>query len=140
MMVRLSLCSILLAVGLSGCAAGSPGEIATRRGDALLLTTSPDLVAAYAWERKSPSLLQDNATALRKEIDRRHLFTDEQWSRIEGEKIRIGDPEPVVWASWGPPDRIDSLTTAAGERRGLVYEKTVSIVYIEDGKVAAILD
>lgn len=140
MMVRLSLCLIVLAAGLVGCATGSPGEIATRRGDALVATSSPELISAYAWELRSPSLLKDNATALRAEIDRRHLFTEEQWARIETKKIQVGDPEIVVWASWGPPDQINRLTTASGERRALSWHNSSSLVYIEDHKVAAILD
>lgn len=140
MMVRICLLSIVLSTALLGCAAGSPGEIATRRGEALASTSSPELISAYAWERKAPSLVHDNETVLRAEIDRRNLFSDEQWSRIETKSIRIGDPEILVWASWGPPDRIHKLTTASGERRALTWNDSRSLVYIEDHKVVAILD
>lgn len=142
MMVRLPVVVGTLAFALvsAGCMKGSYAEVAYRSPEAIKQLPNHDVVAVYGVECAYPSLLKDNKSKFRAEIERRHLFNDDQWQMIDAKQIRIGEPELLVWASWGKPDRIDSLTTADGERRGLVYDDSVSIVYIERGKVAAILD
>jgi hypothetical protein len=120
-----------LLAGLAGCQ-GSPAEIGMRSGAALEATPDREVVSAYGY---SKSGLGENSK-LRDEIERRALFTPEQWERIKAGQIRVGDHERVVWSAWGAPKSVHDLTTAAGRGRVLYYE--TNRVYLHDDVVTAI--
>lgn len=115
--------------GLGGCQ-GSPAEIGSRTGDALAATPDNDLVTAYSYGV--------NRAKVRSELERRSVFTPDQWARIDRGVAGIGDPEWMVFAAWGPPERTSDLLTEKGRSRILTYELKGRRVYVDNGIVTAI--
>lgn len=123
-----------LILGLAGCRQGSLGEIASRRGEALEATSNEELAGAYAFTKSTfgPS------RTLRTEMERRAMFSPEQWARIDAGTIRVGDSESLVWAALGTPEEHSDLLTEKGRSRILTYELKGRRVYVDNGIVTAI--
>jgi hypothetical protein len=132
------LSAFLMMVG--GCAVkDSPVEVASRRGDALIGTDTDRLVCAFGHNRSFWGV-QDKH--LRAELERRAIFTPEQWAMIDNKQIAIGEPEWLVWCSWGAPDDVDEFTSGSGTTRTLWYKRgytdpTYQLVSIRLGRVEA---
>ena len=130
--VSLLLCCCLFV--LPACK-GSYAEMAMRSPDELQALPKDQLVAVYANERGK----WGENKKLRAEVERRQLFTPDQWAKIEKGTFGVGDPEGVVWVAWGKPDQIHTLTSGAGVSRVLVYgDHADNRVYITDGRVTAL--
>lgn len=124
---------VLFIASVAGCT-GSYAEMAARSPEAIKQLPNDQVVAVYASQRA-----WGESKKYRAEIERRGLFTQEQWSKIDRKKVAIGDPESLVWAAWGNPDDVSTLTTTNGSSRVLYYgDHAENRVYIENGVVTAI--
>ncbi len=73
------------------------------------------------------------------ELNRRNVFTDEQWSQIRLGKIHIGDTSMVVLAAWGQPRDISETATALGKWTVWTYSESGStLVQFEKGAVSLV--
>jgi len=124
----------LLSAGLAGCH-GSPSEIGSRTGEALAATPDNELVSAYAYSKATFGI---NKAKIRGELERRAVFTPDQWSKIDRGVAGIGDTEMLVFAAWGPPEATSDLLTEKGRSRILTYELKGRRVYVDNGIVTAI--
>lgn len=61
------------------------------------------------------------ASYFRSEMQSRGLVKPEDWSAIDKGSIRVGMSVCALYASWGPPDRENRTTTAAGVSIQHVY-------------------
>jgi len=123
-----------LLIGLAGCSHGTLGEIASRRGEALEATSNDELAGAYAHTKSTFGA----SRTLRTEMERRSMFSGEEWARIDAGKVRVGDSESLVWAAWGTPEEISDFLTDKGRSRVLTYELKGRRVYVDNGIVTGI--
>ena len=77
------------------------------------------------------------------ELTRRDAFTPEQWENIKHGKIGVGDPEEVVAAAWGSPDRITTHSEVGNSGqlwyfRGDSTLRPHGVVILRGGRVASI--
>lgn len=77
---------------------------------------------------------------IRAELERRQVFTEDEWQLIDSRKIRIGSRKLVVIASWGKPKNINTTITRFGRREQWVYGDYRPYVYFDEEFVSAIQD
>lgn len=93
------------------------------------MASNEDVVYAYHWHGKGKRM--------RAEIERRGLFSADEWGRIDSGRIRLGDRELVVMASWGPAS-VHRTTATWGTAS--VWDYGHADVVFENGRVVAIND
>lgn len=65
-------------------------------------------------------------------------WTDEQIALVDSRKIQIGMTGAMVRAAWGPPERINTTTTASGQDEQWVYGSGSYVYFGPDGVVRSI--
>lgn len=81
---------------------------------------------------------------MRAEIERRGVFTADQWARIDAADIRLGDSPSLVIAALGTPDKSRVQTRTDGttlvwlyEPKG-IYARVYGWFVFHDGKLYSI--
>ena len=108
--------------------------------------TSTDFCDAYGKNiRYSGSKKQESPenidSILKKELQRRKINLDQ--SLIISRSIRIGSSECQVYASFGPPDRINRSVGGYGEHKQFIFPQGTAnpiYVYIKNGHVTSFQD
>lgn len=90
--------AVIVLAALGGCA-GSPWEISNRSGEQLEDTPTERILWAYSSGR---SQLEPSKN-LRAELERREVFTAEEWERIDSGRLQLGDSKEMVLATYGEP-------------------------------------
>lgn len=111
---------------VSGCA-GSPLRISMASPEDLANEVDGNLINAWA---------RNHSKKVRTELERRKLFTDEEWASIDRQIILVGMREIAVYASWGYPYRTNTTFTSEGADKQLAYGR--HYIYIGDGHVTSI--
>jgi hypothetical protein len=126
-------CAVCLAAFI-GCA-GSPINLATL--SPTQLATQSDLSLANGYSR-----IRD--TDIRSELERRKVFTQQEWQLIDTRSMAVGMSELALIASKGVPSiygGVNTTVTASGPSKQYIYRETnyhkPSYVYVENGKVTA---
>jgi hypothetical protein len=133
MMVKMSLMAVAL-MSVVGCA-GSPAEMASRSPQELQSASNQEVIWAFAHDQVG-SITKRHNRKLREEIDRRGLFDEKQWALIDAREVEIGQPERLVWASWGPPDQISNASfEGLGTTRALWYDQRETWVYSDGERI-----
>lgn len=71
-----------------------------------------------------------------KELRKRRLLTDREWTVIKGRVPRVGERELVAICIWGMPEDKNTTVTAVGTRVQWVYSAS-RYIYFENGKLTA---
>lgn len=117
---------------LAACA-HSPEYLAKR--------TDLQLCSRYG-SMKSNMFGKGEAPSLREEMERRNIFTPQEWELIDANKIEIGMSLCALKASWGESVRDNVTSTRYGSSVQHVYKCGVcshpnAYVYTENGRVTA---
>lgn len=135
-MLRNLIAAAAAAFLLAGCATGTRGK------NAVELQSEPTLAVAtvYGDARLTPFV---SVKKWETELVRRDAFTPEQWENIKHGKIGVGDPEEVVAAAWGSPDRITTHSEVGNSGqlwyfRGDSTLRPHGVVILRGGRVASI--
>jgi hypothetical protein len=122
------------AICFSGCA-GSPASIVMKSPAELTAQNDLELARAYGTIRNAQ---------VRAELERRKLFTLQEWQLIETKSVGIGMSEAALLAAKGLPvgyGGMRTTVTAQGERKEYLFRMTEFhrplLVTLENGKVSA---
>ncbi len=82
---------------------------------------------------------------IRRELERRDIFTPEEWTIIDKQQIAIGKSKLLLLASWGYPTDTNRTTTAKGVFVQWIYQKPTvnyeaAYVYTRDGIITSMQD
>lgn len=89
-------------------------------------------------ELDGPRIMSPNREGARAELDRRGVFTTEEWGRIAKRDVRIGDRKILVRAAWGSPARQSNSVSPLGKIDVWEYTQYTTFVTFKDGNVLAI--
>lgn len=127
----------VVAASLSMAACESDIGYAMLSDEELAKKDTPTLIHAY-----SSVVNVHQLPRVEKVLKDRGVFTDDEWTRIKEQKIRIGDSMDVVLASWGAPDDKSEVVTAIGKAtiwRWNEYRGDAA-VWFDGGRVSLIHD
>jgi hypothetical protein len=126
--------SAALAVTLIGCA-GSPMNMASLSPAQLATQSDAALANGYG-------VIRD--PEVRAELERRKVFTRQEWQLIDAKSVAVGMSELALLASQGLPGiygGVNTTVTASGASKQYVYRATdyhkPAYVYVDNGKVTA---
>lgn len=123
---------VLLALIIAGCA-HSP--------DRLGKWTDIQLCSRYG-SMKTNMFGKGETPSIRAEMERRNLFSQEEWADIDANKIAVGMNTCALYASWGASYRENKTGGAYGNHVQHVYKCDVcsypnAYVYTSGGKVTS---
>ena len=125
---------VLVPLLVLGCA-GSPTRVALMKSDRLKAVSTLDLCKSYYMR---PTI------KLKLELTERNVFTSDEWSFIDQQKIHIGMRELALVCAWGHPGLFGSVSESVDEE--VVHKQWVyracpgckaQYVYTENGKVTS---
>jgi hypothetical protein len=126
--------SAAFAVTMIGCA-GSPMNMASLSPAQLATQSDATLANGYG-------VIRD--PEVRAELERRKLFTQQEWQLIDAKSVAVGMSELALIASQGVPGiygGVNTTVTASGSSKQYVYRATdyhkAAYVYVDNGKVTA---
>lgn len=124
---------VLTTFVLAGCA-GSPIALSSASDEELRAQPVERLCVAYALMKP---------VRVRAELDRRALFSAEEWRAIEGGRWWIGMSEAALICSQGKPAAVNQTITAAGVSSQYVFEECRTYcprryAYVRNGVVTAL--
>jgi len=84
------------------------------------------------------------APGVRAELERRKVFTRQEWQLIDAKSVAVGMSELALLASQGVPGiygAVNTTVTASGANKQYMYRETTyhrpTYVYVDNGKVSA---
>ncbi|WP_290890620.1 hypothetical protein [Arenimonas sp.] len=127
------LAALSFALTIAGCAS-SPLALSVAGKDALQAESADKLCFAYALMKPA---------GVRAELERRQLFTAQEWQRIEKGYWWVGMSEAALLCSQGKPAVVNQTVTAAGVSSQYVFEECRSYcprryAYVRNGLVTAL--
>lgn len=126
--MKIVMISVLIACLLAGCA-GSPMELSSRPPEKLQQVEVSDLAVAYG---------VNQGRSIRTELERRGVFTSDEWSQIDQKKFGVGATRCHVLAAWGYPSSVQTEQDASGETRVYEYRFKSSRVTMRNDRVVTI--
>jgi hypothetical protein len=126
--------TVVFAAFMIGCA-GSPMSLASLSPAQLENQSNASLAQGYGVIRDSE---------VRAELERRKVFTQQEWQLVDAKSVAVGMSELALIASQGLPGiygGINTTVTASGATKQYVYRATTyhspTYVYVDSGKVSA---
>ncbi len=136
-MIRLTF-SLFIFASISGCALpGTWVDYAIKNEDELQKLSDFEICKAYSTTRDVLVAYGGTPKKIKKELERRKLFTEREYELIRKRRVPIGANELMIIASWGIPEQINTTTTKYGVHKQWVYNLR-SYIYTDDGIVTAI--
>lgn len=108
-------CILIALLTISGCA-GSPSEINSRSAEKLVEVDTRTLCGSYG-SQNSPFSMGSPSKTLRSEIERRGVFTPQDWALIDAHLIKPGMSELALLASRGYPNSSSKTETESMKTR-----------------------